>query len=332
MKSFPYLIVAGLLALAAAAGCSDDASSADSDADSDGDSDGDTDGDTDGDSDTDGDTDGDADTDTDTTLNGIWSGAACGDRDSDGVFSDSEGIVYCQSHVYQCADCLDNDSDDLVDAADPDCLGPCHNSETGFNMNIPGGNNAACKLDCYYDQDGGSGNDTCEWDHRCDVLDPLEVAECSYDDDTETAEGCPSCDCEDWFNAQATTCLGFCLPLTPNGCDCFGCCQLNGTEEWRFLGSPGCNKDDIGSCSPCTPVPGCLNGCGRCEICLGKTELPEDCSSTWDTDSDTTNDDTDTENLRCAVGIQPCGLDGDLPCQQGQYCITGCCIDTIVLE
>jgi len=248
------------------------------------------------------------------------------------VFEEGEGIVNCQTHLYQCGDCLDNDSDSLADARDPDCLGPCHNTEGSYNMEIPGGNNAACKLDCYYDQDGGSGNDKCEWDHRCDVLDPLEVAECSYDTDTATAEGCPSCDCEGWFDVQPQLCLDFCLPLTPNGCDCFGCCQLDDTGDWRFLGSPDCNKDDIGSCSPCTPVPGCLNGCGRCELCLGKTELPPDCTSTWDTDSDTTNDDTDTENLRCAVGIQPCGLDGDLPCPTGRYCITGCCIDVLILE
>src|SRR5207248_1230343 len=38
----------------------------------------------------------------------------------------------------------------------------------GFEPASTGGNNAPCKADCYLDQDTGSGNDQCYWDHRCD--------------------------------------------------------------------------------------------------------------------------------------------------------------------
>src|SRR5690242_6920212 len=46
----------------------------------------------------------------------------------------------CQGKLYACGDCMDNDGDGKVDADDPDCLGPCQNSETGFFGNIPGQN------------------------------------------------------------------------------------------------------------------------------------------------------------------------------------------------
>ena len=259
--------------------------------------------------------------------------------------SDTCQVVACQGHVYQCGDCIDNDSDGGVDYRDANCLGPCDNNESGYNMEIPGGNNHACAQDCYYDQDGGAGNDQCEWDHRCDPLQPEEATDCAYKEDH-----CPACSCEGWYDAQPQNCLDFCGPLTPNGCDCFGCCQLDDTGDWRFLGSTGCAMDNIEACDHCTPVASCLNTCGRCEICLGKTTIPDDCYTGWDTDTgggggggdDTDNttdtddggntdtsggDNTDTgnDNYRCAPGIQPCGLEMDQPCPGGFYCITGCC-------
>src|SRR5258706_312705 len=75
----------------------------------------------------------------------------------------------CQGKLYECGDCQDNDGDNLIDAEDPNCLGACQNNEAGFSGNIPGQNNAPCKMDCYFDQDTGSGNDDCQWDHHCDT-------------------------------------------------------------------------------------------------------------------------------------------------------------------
>ena len=70
-------------------------------------------------------------------------------------------VTNCQTHTYQCGDCIDNDGDGLTDSQDPDCLGVCDNNEGGFNTDIPGGNAAPCKMDCYFDQDTGDGNDDC---------------------------------------------------------------------------------------------------------------------------------------------------------------------------
>jgi hypothetical protein len=224
----------------------------------------------------------------------------------DSWFSDVCNIFYCQApHVYQCGNCLDDEEepDGAIDSHDSQCLGPCDNNEAGFNTEIPGGNSAPCKQDCYFDQDSGDGNDQCKWDHRCDELQPLELNPCNYD------VPCDDCDCEGWFEAQSETCLELCLPLVPNGCDCFGCCELRGSGEYVFIGSPGCSLDNEENCTPCTYVPSCYNDCGYCEICLGKTEIPADCFP----------DD------RCPPGVQACGLPGDPPCPEGYYCITGCC-------
>ncbi len=227
--------------------------------------------------------------------------AATGDGD---IWHDPNcHVVACQGHVYACGDCRDNDGDGKADSQDPDCLGPCDNNESGYNLEIPGGNAAPCRQDCYYDQDTGGGNDECVWDHRCDDLQPVETAGCDYD------APCGNCRCEDWMAGQSAVCLDFCLPITPNGCDCFGCCELR-PDEWRFLGSPGCSIEAIENCSPCTPVASCLNECGHCELCLGKTELPPDCN----------------EQQECPEGVQPCGEPGDDPCPEGQYCVTGCCV------
>ncbi|NUP13486.1 MAG: hypothetical protein HOW73_46200, partial [Polyangiaceae bacterium] len=47
-------------------------------------------------------------------------------------------IAECQGHVYQCGDLIDNDSDGLLDTVDPDCLGPCDNTEDSYYGGIPG--------------------------------------------------------------------------------------------------------------------------------------------------------------------------------------------------
>jgi hypothetical protein len=34
--------------------------------------------------------------------------------------------------------------------------------------------------------------------------------------------------------------------------------------------------------------------------------------------------------MRCDPGVQPCGLPGDAMCPIDYYCVTGCCIPTII--
>ncbi len=233
-------------------------------------------------------------------------------------------ISTCQGKTYQCGDCVDNDGDCKIDSADPDCIGVCDNNESGFFGNIPGQNNAPCKEDCYFDQDTGSGNDDCYWSHTCD---PLEVSpnydpygsKCSYD----PSKGIPgtSSTCAQLQTTQSNQCLSYCGPLTPNGCDCFGCCAIpdsGGTVHSVFLGSLDssgkngtCTLADVADpnkCRPCTQVSACLNTCDHCELCIGKTTLPPDCTQ-----------------QTCDPGVQLCGQPGQSPCADGYYCVTGCC-------
>ncbi|NIR38743.1 MAG: hypothetical protein GWO22_23075, partial [Actinobacteria bacterium] len=183
--------------------------------------------------------------------------------------------------INACGDCMDNDGDGLVDCDDPDCLGPCDNNEEGLYHELPGGDTPQCKLDCYYDKDQGSGNDGCSFDARCDPESPDEIPNCQYVDPPP-----PAAMCDD---TQTADCIDFCQPLTPNGCDCFGCCLIGGNTV--FVGSydPGtdthtCTLEaalagDLDACHECTQQMDCFNDCGRCELCLGKgpEDLPDDC-------------------------------------------------------
>ena len=80
------------------------------------------------------------------------------------VLPDGGGICFespCSGTIWQCGNCLDDDGDGLVDALDPDCVGACDNNEGGYRLDIPGSDTPNCNLDCYYDDDQGSGNDRC---------------------------------------------------------------------------------------------------------------------------------------------------------------------------
>jgi hypothetical protein len=246
--------------------------------------------------------------------------------------------VPCLNQTYDCGDLVDNDGDGLLDSQDPDCLGACDNTEGNFYGGIPGQAGPPCLVDCYWDSDSGSGNDGCYWNHSCD---PLSVAPnyypeswngstCAFNANANTPGTNLSCD--ELLNNQPASCLEYCPDLTPNGCDCFGCCELPaGSGKFVWLGSEdgsGNGTCDIASladptkCAPCTPVQGaCYNGCGKCELCIGKDTLPPECFDPPDGGPD---DGGVAE--QCPGGEQPCGLAGQDPCTAGFYCITGCCI------
>ena len=256
-------------------------------------------------------------------------------------------IVACQGHVYQCGDLIDNDGDGLIDADDPDCLGPCDNTEDGFYGGIPGQPGPACTVDCYFDQDSGSGNDDCHWSHKCD---PHETAPGFYPESNEggkctynKAANTPGTNgtCDQLYATQSQTCHDYCGPLTPNGCDCFGCCELPaGKGKYVWLGSEDANGNgscslavlnDPTKCQPCLPVQGCLNHCDPCELCIGKTTLPPECnpgSGSTGSGSATSGSATTGSGgggMQCDTGVQPCGLPGQSVCPNNSYCITGCC-------
>lgn len=229
-------------------------------------------------------------------------------------------VKTCQGKVYQCGDCLDNDGDCRIDAGDPDCLGPCDNTEDSYYGGIPGQNNSPCKQDCYFDADTGAGNDDCYWSHKCDPLEvspafPPEGSQCSYNPNASIPG--TSATCSQLQSAQLAQCTSYCGPLTPNGCDCFGCCVIPGAPTTVWIGSENpsgvgsCNINTVGDptkCKPCTQVPSCLNTCDACEICVGQPDLPPGCVS-----------------QTCPTGVQPCGLPGQSLCAAGFSCITGCC-------
>jgi len=260
----------------------------------------------------------------------------------------------CAGHgPYACGDCTDNDGDGLTDMGDPDCLGPCHDKEDLYMGCISGQKNQGCINDCYFDSDSGSGNDGCNWDHRCDPYgtDGSEGDRCPY------ASSCGTCDltgdigacvracdatppalpgtCAAMYDTQPAVCESYCGPLTPNGCDCFGCCELpSGSGQYVYLGSTSdnstqcvngtCTREaalagDFTLCKHCTPVAACLNTCETCECCLGKdcNNLPAECQP-----------DTAPPGCvppQCAPDIQPCGVECTPPCPDQYYCNTGCC-------
>jgi hypothetical protein len=235
---------------------------------------------------------------------------------------------------------LDDDGDGLIDWQDPDCLGPCDNTEDSFYGGIPGQAGPSCIVDCYWDSNSGSGNDECYWNHACDPLSQppdyfaraLERRGLQAYDENANTPGTPQVVRRAVAGKQSDTCYDVCRPLVPNGCDCFGCCELpGGSGNFVWLGSEdgegngSCslgNELDTSKCFPCTPVPGCYNDCAPCELCIGKTELPPEC---YPPDGGTDAGYDGGIEPQCPTGKQPCGLAGQSPCANGYYCITGCC-------
>lgn len=213
----------------------------------------------------------------------------------------------CLGKIYQCGDCDDNDDDGLTDALDPDCLGPCDNTEDSYYGGLPGQGGDACRLDCYFDHDSGSGNDGCDWNRSCD-----SDVTCSRGPTATPTE------CTAWTQAQPSTCLDTCLPLTPNGCDCFGCCELPARSgHFVFVGlttdNTTCDEnhlDDPNVCPSCRPVPSCYNACEACETCVGERGPDPNCAN---------------NAPACPFGREPCA--SEAKCAAGAYCITGCCVD-----
>jgi hypothetical protein len=186
-------------------------------------------------------------------------------------------------------------------------VGPCDNSEDSLAMGIVG--EGGCSLDCYFDSNIGQGDDNCRWDLRCDALMP--VSSCPFNPSLVGSSSCP--------NNQSGSCNMACGDLTPNGCDCFGCCPLPGMKEGVFIGALDINGNgrctaqvlgDPARCPPCTVNTACLNSCDSCEVCVGRP-LPGSCSQQV-----------------CPAGHARCGEPGQAACGGGFACITGCCMPT----
>ncbi|HMA91717.1 MAG TPA: hypothetical protein VKP30_03480 [Polyangiaceae bacterium] len=179
-------------------------------------------------------------------------------------------VTRCDGKIYACGDCLDNDSDGVLDRADPECMSVCDDTEDLFFSGILGQRDGACKLDCYFDGDNGSGNDDCHWSTRCDELSqspdfsPSGDPQCAYDPLESVSS--TALTCEALATAQSARCLETCLPQTPEGCDCFGCCEIpKGSGRTIWLGSVSdlgyCNMQTLNDptrCRPCTRNRSCF--------------------------------------------------------------------------
>ena len=233
------------------------------------------------------------------------------------------GFVPGECGTTQCTDCIDNDGDGVIDGFDADCTGAADNDESSFATGIPGDNVDACKQDCFFDGNSGSGFEKCLWDLACDPASPGANDGCPYDPDKNNCPG-----------PVAEQCINSCLGLVPNGCDCFGCCAFpmpGGGTRNVFLSS-GCsfeNIDDPAICPTCTPRVDCLNTCERCEYCVGKNEIPADCGGAGGGAGGSAGGSAgggSGEPLpQCPTGVESCTP--TKPCVgTNSYCLTGCCV------
>jgi hypothetical protein len=211
----------------------------------------------------------------------------------------------CEGSSFDCGNTLDDDGDGLVDMDDPDCLSPCDEHEHELAMGgIDGG--PPGELDCYWDVSTGQGDDGCVHDLTCD---PESPGAPSYPYQ-------PSPDC---MSPPSPECIAACVPLVPNGCDCFGCCVIDGQTIFLGLdegfGSPDpdfpCAAASLENCNGCTIEGSCFNFCdpAACELCF--LQGPERLAAGCDTPA-------------CSDGVLSCA--SSYECPEATVCKAGCCL------
>jgi hypothetical protein len=203
-----------------------------------------------------------------------------------------------------CSNGLDDDGDGLVDALDPDCITPYDNDEAIFG-GVPG-DAETCVRDCQFDGNTGMADDLCDWRLQCDPAAPSP----SCGPASSSVCGIPI----------SQHCRDSCLPFTPNGCDCFGCCAVDvgGTRRTVLISERiPCSSDtlaDPSRCPSCTQNSDCLNPCSPGEICFAGAAPASGPLAEL--------------APRCSQGQMACGPGAMAPClcPSGTYCVTGCCV------
>lgn len=254
--------------------------------------------------------------------------------------SSTAGSAGSTTTTTQCNDGIDNDGDGLIDGLDPECTGPWDNDESSFATGIPGDNKDPKWQDCFFDGNSGAGDDGCRYG-----------TDCLYG---ATPQQDPTC-------TVTQQCIDYCGALTPNGCDCFGCCTVqksdgSSVDIFEVSSCSIANIDDTKACPRCTKNTQCQNTCGECELCPGKTaaDLPASCTPTTTGSGGTsgTGGSGDTggtsgsggasatggtssggsdgnppppPSYTCDGGAQVCGP-GLAACPSGFYCSLGCCL------
>ncbi len=217
----------------------------------------------------------------------------------DGATPDS---MLCGRHACACDDGLDQDDDMLIDGLDPECTSPFDDDEASFGTGAGGVALPACQGCFWHGRTNASGG-VCSR--------PLDCAFGTAPSTTLEAI-CGGCQASE-------TCAQSCLSSTPNGCDCFGCCEATTPEGLVHVMLAGtCSLRDVKDeqkCPRCTPSPECLNPCGTCELCGSKKRKdlpPSECRG------------MPMEPLNtCDEGEAVC--DETTPCPEPYYCQLGCC-------
>ena len=178
---------------------------------------------------------------------------------------------------------LDDDGDGRVDGADIECTGALDNDESSFSTGIPGDNIDTVHQDCFFDGNSGAGDDGCDI-HVCCLLGAPDRASCPF--------GANQYDPAQCNTPETQACVALCAPLTPPGCDCFGCCTLCDpvTNVCRDVltnpaVAPNCDADHLSdpvACPACIQRTDCGTPCGAemCVLCPGQdpNDLPPECN------------------------------------------------------
>jgi hypothetical protein len=216
----------------------------------------------------------------------------------------------CGKKACACDDGEDDDGDGLFDGFDPECTGPFDDDEASFATGkMPGPPMGPACRGCFWNPKPGKAGDDCRYAAEC-----LE----GRAPPAPVMMGPEACTCE-----VSDTCKDTCLERTPNGCDCFGCCEVtrdDGSRVQVVLGER-CSLakiDDPAACPPCVPSAACRNDCGTCELCPGRTrdELPALCTGGASSEEAPQN--------ACDEGNPVCGP--DQACPHDYYCQLGCCL------
>jgi hypothetical protein len=209
--------------------------------------------------------------------------------------SDAGRPLCGDGHVCACSNDQDDDGDMKPDGHDPECTGPFDDYEDSFRVNdVREGNPNKC-ADCFFDGNLG-GDDGCSVSSLCkiDGKPGNNRGMCKKDDCTASA-----------------ACLDHCLPATPNGCDCFGCCEVKSADV-RIQLVATCRMDkihDAEACPTCQINESCYNPCNVCDICPGQDfeDLPLTCN-----------------NAVSCSNAKSCERSSE--CAPSQYCGQGCCL------
>jgi hypothetical protein len=264
-------------------------------------------------------------------------GNGTGDGGGSGIDAPPFGGSCTPGGTVECSDCVDNDSDGKIDGFDPECAGPADDREDSFGTGIPGDNIDSTMQDCFFDGNSGAGDDGCN-QHVCCLLQAMNVSECMTLAPNSLYNQYDKTKCYQPFGNTPvpTKCTMNCGPLTPPGCDCFGCCTVcqvsTDPTSCRDIilnpaVSPNCDSSNITSAgtdgiegTADDPCKRCVKGtCGSaecggatCILCPGQdpSTLPSSCTGAV-----------------CPSGIMACMADGS--CPEGTYCSTGCCIGII---